>query len=184
MNEIDDIESKITELQKIRDEAKLRKEQADHDAELKLQTLNLECASKAITLFSLFKQMIAQEVKAALKAISNPNQIAELRQFQNESDFAGQGAIETQENSEASNLGRKKRINRRCYLWSIPENDLLIAKMKEMEASIEGKSIPVNSPRYNKLRKRMVVDAYLYHYDRSVVAITLQLNILRKSGQI
>ena len=81
MNEIDDIENRITELQSLRDEAKLRKQQAEQNAELK-QTLNLEYAGTALTLFSLVKKMIAQEVKAALKAISNPNQIAELRQFQ------------------------------------------------------------------------------------------------------
>ena len=81
MNEIDDIENRITELQSLRDEAKLRKQQAEQNAELK-QTLNLEYAGTALTLFSLVKKMIAQEVKAALQAISNPNQIAELRQFQ------------------------------------------------------------------------------------------------------
>ena len=183
MNEIDDIESRITELQNQRDEAKLRKQQAEQNAELK-QTLNLEYAGTALTLFSLVKKMIAQEVKAALQAISNPNQIAELRQFQNVSTIAGQEATETQENSEASNLGRKKRINRRCHLWSSPENELLISKMKEFEKSIEGKGMTTNGSRYNKLRKRMVVDAYLYHYDRSVVAVNLQLNILRKSGDI
>ena len=182
MNEIDDIESKITELQNLRDEAKLRKQQAEQNAELK-QTLNLEYAGTALTLFSMVKKMIAQEVKAALQAISNPNQIAELRQVQNVSTIAGQ-ATDAQENSEASNLGRKKRINRRCHLWSIPENELLISKMKEFEKSIEGKGMTANGSRYNKLRKRMVVDAYLYHYDRSVVAVNLQLNILRKSGNI